>query len=156
MQYAAPQQHNHQRKRHRQRQAVRSGSSSTALSTKKDISSGLQVTAMALRERVPEQLAGLLTASHPELRAAAVFTLGALVQVHSSAVKPCIAQSPANALLLFRQIFAVHTWTACFGLASKVASQDRLTGAPSSTTSCSAMLSGFSPSRTIGRQAPSN
>ena len=42
---------------------------------------GLQVTAMALRERVPEQLAGLLTASHPELRAAAVFTLGALVQV---------------------------------------------------------------------------
>ena len=37
---------------------------------------------MALRERVPEQLAGLLTASHPELRAAAVFTLGALVQVH--------------------------------------------------------------------------
>ena len=41
-----------------------------------------QVTAMALKERVPEQLAGLLTASHPELRAAAVFTLGALVQVH--------------------------------------------------------------------------
>lgn len=41
----------------------------------------LQVTAMALRERVPEQLAGLLTASHPELRAAAVFTLGTLVQV---------------------------------------------------------------------------
>ena len=39
---------------------------------------------MALRERVPEQLAGLLTASHPELRAAAVFTLGALVQVHTS------------------------------------------------------------------------
>ncbi len=37
---------------------------------------------MALREHVPEQLAGLLTASHPELRAAAVFTLGALVQVH--------------------------------------------------------------------------
>ena len=45
---------------------------------------GWQVTAMALRERVPEQLAGLLTASHPELRAAAVFTLGTLVQVHTS------------------------------------------------------------------------
>ena len=44
---------------------------------------GLQVTAMALRERVPEQLAGLLTTSHPELRAAAVFTLGTLVQVHT-------------------------------------------------------------------------
>ena len=41
----------------------------------------LQVTAMALRDRVPEQLSGLLTASHPELRAAAVFTLGTLVQV---------------------------------------------------------------------------
>ena len=37
---------------------------------------------MALKERVPEQLADLLAASHPELRAAAVFTLGALVQVH--------------------------------------------------------------------------
>ncbi|KAL3149110.1 hypothetical protein ABBQ32_001950 [Trebouxia sp. C0010 RCD-2024] len=43
-----------------------------------------EVTAMALRERVPEQLAGLLTASHPELRAAAVFTLGTLVQVVDS------------------------------------------------------------------------
>lgn len=51
----------------------------------------LQVTAMALRERVPEQLAGLLTASHPELRAAAVFTLGTLVQVqlfHTHATDP--------------------------------------------------------------------
>ncbi len=46
----------------------------------------MQVTAMALRERVPEQLAGLLTASHPELRAAAVFTLGALVQVQHPAM----------------------------------------------------------------------
>ena len=36
---------------------------------------------MALKERVPEQLAGLLAASHSELRAAAVFTLGALIQV---------------------------------------------------------------------------
>ena len=40
-----------------------------------------QVTAVALRERVPEQLAGLLSADHPELRAAAVYTLGALVKV---------------------------------------------------------------------------
>lgn len=42
----------------------------------------LQVTALALRERVPEQLAGLLAADHPELRAAAVFTLGALIRVN--------------------------------------------------------------------------
>ena len=56
----------------------------------------LQVTAMALRERVPEQLAGLLTASHPELRAAAVFTLGTLVQV-----------------LVF-QIIANNTMSLCF------------------------------------------
>ena len=41
----------------------------------------MQVTAMALRERVPEQLGSLLSAHHPELRAAAVFTLGALIQV---------------------------------------------------------------------------
>lgn len=40
-----------------------------------------EVTAMALRERVPEQLGSLLSAHHPELRAAAVFTLGALIQV---------------------------------------------------------------------------
>ena len=36
---------------------------------------------MAVRENVPEQLQGLVTAPQPELRAAAVFTLGALIQV---------------------------------------------------------------------------
>lgn len=41
----------------------------------------VQVTALALRDRVAEQLQGLLDADHPELRAAAVFTLGALVRV---------------------------------------------------------------------------
>lgn len=46
----------------------------------------LQVTALALRERVPEQLAGLLAADHPELRAAAIFTLGALVKVLTTAL----------------------------------------------------------------------
>ena len=57
---------------------------------------------MALRERVPEQLAGLLSASHPELRAAAVFTLGALVQVHTS------SSLQITAVFAAWQLLAVH------------------------------------------------
>lgn len=67
----------------------------------------LQVTAMALRERVPEQLAGLLTASYPELRAAAVFTLGTLVQVTHAL---CRAQTTAMSLCFFQtmQLCRIH------------------------------------------------
>ncbi|KAL0035168.1 hypothetical protein WJX79_004418 [Trebouxia sp. C0005] len=63
-----------------------------------------EVTAMALRERVPEQLAGLLTASHPELRAAAVFTLGALVQVSDNESGPLSGVSEQDRLAAERAI----------------------------------------------------
>lgn len=58
----------------------------------------LQVTALVLRERVPEQLAGLLAADQPELRAAAVFTLGALVKVLLTAV--CWCQQTAHTIVV--------------------------------------------------------
>ncbi|DBA97523.1 hypothetical protein WJX77_009223 [Trebouxia sp. C0004] len=63
-----------------------------------------EVTTMALRERVPEQLAGLLTASHPELRAAAVFTLGALVQVSDNESGPLSGMSEQDRLAAERAI----------------------------------------------------
>lgn len=62
-----------------------------------------EVTAMALREQTHEMLAKLLGADNPDVRAAAVYTLGAFIQVHegggSSSVGSLGRLSPSSSMV---------------------------------------------------------